>query len=92
MGHNYKQPYLMTKSEWREEFEKCQISHGQMNFTRSSASNEIHRINKIIFLCFGVCEWICKKAITEEWAKEAIEYGYDTYDMIIIKAKEDGLL
>ena len=85
-----KPPYLMSREEWEAEREKCHIQHGQMNLTKASASQEIARITSLEYLCYGVGEWIYNKAFTEEWALEALEYSYDTYEMIIKKAKEEG--
>lgn len=89
-----KPPYEMTREEWKSEKEKCKILHGQMNLTKGSASQEISRMSRLEFLLFGIGEWIYNKACAgEEWALDALEYGcYDRYDMVINKAKEEGLI
>ena len=87
-----KEPYKMTREEWYEEREKCSIKHGQSNFTRASKNEEVSRMGRLEFLCYGVGKWIYDKACAgEEWALENLEFGiYDTYEMVIKKAKEEG--
>ena len=83
----------MTKKEWQEEREKTRAGV-QSNLTKSSKSEEIARINKLNFLLFGIGKWIYGKACDgEKWALECLEYPtYDRHDMIVKKAKEEGLL
>ena len=91
-----KQPYEMTREEWLGEREKCQIAHGQQNLTRLSVSEDIARTGRLEFLMFGIGKYIYDKAVKgEEWALEALEYGrsaYDPYEVIMMKAKEEGLV
>lgn len=89
-----KPPYLMTREEWYSEKEKTAISHGQMNYTKSSKSEEVARMSRLEFLLFGIGNWIYNKACNgEEWALELLDYPiYDRYEMILKKAKEEGLI
>jgi len=88
-----KKPYLMTKEEWLLEKEKTSIKHGQLNYTKSSKNEEIQRLKRLEYLLFDIGKWLYDKAFTEEWALDAIDSGiYDRYDMIILKAKEEGLI
>jgi hypothetical protein len=89
-----KPPYLMSREEWYSEKEKTAIRHGQLNYTKSSKSEEIARIARLEFLLFGVGKWIYDKACNgEEWALDILEYQiYDRYEMVIRKATDEGLL
>ena len=90
---DWKPPYLMSREEWKAEVEKNKVNWVQTNYTRHTASQEVRRLNRLTFLYFGVGKWLYDKACEgEEWALECIDYSYDTYNMVIKKAKEEGLL
>lgn len=88
-----KPPYLMTKDEWRAEREKTRPGV-QSNLTRASKSQEVARMAAVEHLMFGIGKWIYDKACDgHEWALDCLEYGiYDRHDMIIKKAREEGLI
>jgi hypothetical protein len=89
-----KQPYEMTKKEWLLEMDKATPDGMPRYFGKNGRSNTISQINRNIFLCFGVSEWLHEKALQGcDFAIEALEYNiYDKYSMILLKAKEEGLI
>jgi hypothetical protein len=90
---HWKPPYLMSREEWKAEVKENKANWVQTNYTRHTKSQEISRLNRLIFLYFDVGEWLYDKACKgEEWAQECLDYSYDKYAMIIKKAKEEGLL
>lgn len=89
-----KPPYLMSREEWRSECEKYRSQgSGLSRFTKGCASEQINKITQLQFLYFGVNEWLYNKALAgDKRALSKLDYGYDAYDYIILKAKEQQLI
>jgi hypothetical protein len=89
-----KAPYLMSRDEWSKEREALRVQGSFLSkANKASISAEVYRINKLMELFFNVQHWLHEKAVGGDVnALEMIVYGYDAYEQIITKAKEEKLI
>lgn len=89
-----KAPYLMSREEWMKEWELMHPDcSSQSGYSKGCQSKAVEHFNRTTYLSFGVQEWLHNKALNGcSESMHKLEYGYNTYNEVINKAKEDGLL
>jgi hypothetical protein len=89
-----KAPYLMSRTEWNEKRESLKVQgSGIFKAHRANIAAEVKRINDLIYLHFNVQHWLHERAVQgNEEALELLLFGYDVYDLVLVKAKEEGLI
>jgi len=87
-------PYKLS----REEFSYFkELYHpdcaSQSKFIKGGQGRLIQHLEILKWLSFGVQEWLHKKALEgDEESLYKLEYGYDLYNEVLIKAKEEKVL
>jgi hypothetical protein len=89
-----KQPYLMSRDEWNAVRESLKVQgSGIFKPNSTNICAEVKRISDLTFIHFGVQHWLHEKAIQgDEASLELLLFGYDVYEQLIFKAKEEGLI